>query len=394
LIELNPRDSRAFHRLISVYIRMQRYHDAIACCQLALDIDGRSLTAHYNLGVANLSLNRDNEALNNFVKTVEIDPKNQWAQINIAHILLKQGLFEQGWRQYEWRKAFYERKTNDLAAVYPEWTGQALAGKNLLIWADQGLGDIVMYAGFISRLTALGCRLSILAEPRLQCLFERSFELLHFYPEVITPQQQASHKIDYQIPFSGLAARFIGTFADFSDPTTYLIADKDRSEQIRAELIEQYGRKKIIGFSWRGGLAETRKYARHIPIEQWRALLSRNDFLFINLQYNSTQHERSLLQSYGGVNIKLDQKQDIDGVAATLKAVDLFISMDNSTAHLAGALGVPVWNLLPFSSEWRWFLDNEKTYWYQNMRLLRQQVVDSWKQSLAAIEQTLTEDTD
>ncbi|MBL4828134.1 MAG: hypothetical protein JKY66_10580 [Spongiibacteraceae bacterium] len=390
LIEHVPGDIRAYHRLITVYIRTQRYHDAIACCQLALNIDARSVTALYNFGVANVSLNRESEALEKFNKTLEIAPDNHWAHLQIAQIQLKQGNFTQGWQQYEWRKVIYQKKANDLATVYPEWTGQNLEGKSILVWADQGLGDIIMYAGFFKQLLRLGCTLSVMAEPRLKNIFERSFSIQYFYPELITSEQQIKHRIDYQIPISGLGARFVHSFSDFSAQDSYLRVDQTRSEKIKNTLMQQASGKRLVGLSWRGGVVDTRKHARCIPLEKWRFLFKRKDCVFVNLQYDSNTHESSQFSQWGGINLDLNHKQDIDGVASALNTIDLLISVDNSSAHFAGALGTEVWNLLPYSGEWRWFLDSEKSYWYQSMRLFRQKTPDDWAYSLASIYQALT----
>lgn len=390
LAEQVPSDIRVFHRLISVYIRMQRYHDAIACCQLALKIDANSLTAHYNMGIANASLNRHQQALASFMTTVKLDPNNQWAHIHIAQQLLKQGDFELGWRQYQWRKAFYPPVANDLAAVYPQWDGQPISGKSLLVWADQGLGDIVMFASLLPKLQALGCRLSVMAEARLKALFERSFTLQAFYPQSISADQQQTDSIDYQIPISELGARFIHDFADFPQMDHYLQCDRARSLQFKQILEKKHGKKCKVAFSWRGGLNETRKFARHIALPLWQPLLCRTDCVFINLQYDSKAEECRWIESAGGDNVTIDLRQDVDGVAALLTAVDLLISVDNSTAHLAGALGVPVWNLLPYAGEWRWFSDDKRSIWYPSMRLWRQHTINDWQTLLADINDNLS----
>ncbi|MEE8058862.1 MAG: hypothetical protein V3T17_13670 [Pseudomonadales bacterium] len=390
LINNSPGNIHPFHCLITVYIRMRRYHDAVACCQLALEINAASLTAHYNLGVAQLALNNLEQAFNSFKNTIELDPDNQWAHINLAHLMLMLGHFDMGWQHYEWRKAFYEKKSNDLALVYPPWQGEDLNGKHLLIWAEQGLGDIIMFSSLINRVLEQGCELSVLAELRLKSLFIRSFPLKHFYPLIITEDQQQHHKIDYQLPFSGLGSHTIHTFEDFGDGSSYFEADKAKAKKFREFLSTKYAGKRLIGFSWRGGITETRKYARNIPLDQWQPLISRDDCLFINLQYDSTAEEDSVVEAMGGINPNFDRRDDIEGLAAYLKALDLLISVDNSTVHLAGALGTPVWNLLPFAGEWRWFLEPEQCYWYQSMCLFRQREVDNWTGSLKAVASALT----
>ncbi len=148
---------------------------------------------------------------------------------------------------------------------------------------------------------------------------------------------------------------------------------------------DKYPGKKIIGFSWRGGSAATRKFSRNIELDVWAEFFIREDCQFVNLQYDTTDSERKKLEAMGVVTPDFNLKDDIDEMASCLQSLDLLISMDNTTVHLAGALGTKVWNIIPFSAEWRWFMEDEKSFWYKSMRLFRNKELSSWDECLSHV---------
>ena len=371
--------------LSEVYYKMVRYHDALACSQLAIEQNPASEIGYYNLGLCHMALGQFQQAVQQLEKTIQINPQHSGAHINLAHIMLKLGHFSAGWKHNEWRFAD-QRKVRRLDSPVTPWQGQALAGKRILLWSDQGLGDQIMYSSLLPRLTTLGAIVSVFADPRLELLFQRSFTLERFHSNDEEGLSAISAStFDYQLSLGSLPAHFLHNFDCFGAGDAFLQANTDKVEAIRNDLVKKFPGKKLVGFGWRGGAAHTRGHARNIGLSNCDLLLARSDCQFINLQYDCSEEEFAYLSSKDVFTPDLDCRNDIEGLASYLKAIDLFISADNSTVHLAGALGVKVWNILPFDSEWRWFLESEKAYWYKSMSLFRQFEIGYWARCLEDI---------
>ena len=182
-----------------------------------------------------------------------------------------------------------------------------------------------------------------------------------------------------------LPAFFLRNFDDFGAGEPFLKIDGTLCEELSQDLSSRFPNKKLIGFGWRGGIAATRDHARYIDLDLWRDMFAREDCQFINFQYDSTAEEKSLLSEYGVYTPDVDLKLDIDVVLSFMKALDLYITADNTNAHLAGAIGLPVWNLIPMAAEWRWFLERDDSPWYQSMRLFRNAQLDSWSQCMELV---------
>lgn len=366
--------------LSEVYYKQNRYHDAMASSQMAVELEPDNPKGYYFTGLVHVALNNFTEAVQFLKKTIEMEPEHPGAHINLAQIMLKLGFFDEGWQHHEWRFFDPKGQINKITFPFPQWRGSDLKGKSLLVWVDQGLGDQMMAATFFNRLLDAGCRLSVMADARLESLFNNSFNLEAFFPFNESGLKKINNQVfDFHISMGTLPAYFIHCFEDFSGEA-FLKPDPDKVMRIREKLKADYPEKMLIGFGWRGGLSATRKYARNIVLSNWRQVLSRPDCQFINFQYDSTKEEADIVASYGGISPDIDTRNDIDNLAAYIAALDLFISADNSNVHLAGAIGTPVWNLVPFSGEWRWFLDETNSYWYDSMTLQRQVSMDSWEE--------------
>ncbi len=374
-----------------LYFKMNRYHDGVATAKIAVELDPNSADANYNAGILCMAANQFNDSVAFLKRVIELDPKHHGAHINLAHIMLKLGMFDIGWQHNEWRFNNPDSNINDLQFPYPKWKGEPVAGKKMVLWTDQGLGDQVMCAFVINKLAAAGCRLSVLADWRLEKIFTENFQIETFYPAV--PDQDITIKgaHDFNISFGSVLAFFLRSFEDFGNGDAYIKADSTKVAAYRERLTGLYPGKKLVALGWRGGISSTRKQARLIGLDQWQTILARDDCQLFNLQYDTTEEEKQWLAEHGVVTPDFDLKDDIDEMFEFLSAIDLFISSDNSTVHFAGALGVKVWVLLPFASEWRWFMEEEKAWWYNSMRLFKNAEIDTWGQCLEKVNQALTD---
>ena len=336
----------------------------------AIDINNASPIGHQNLGTLLNNLGQCQEAERHFDRALEHNPVFAEARWKRALVLLRQGRFEEGWAEYEWR--FYANsflKNNPpVVASYPKWDGSPLADKCLLITPEQGVGDEIMFASRFRDAIEQARTCYIACDGRLEPLFGRSFP----GARVVPTGTAELGPVDYRVS-AGSLGRHLG---ERQGPGgAYLLPNAEVAAQWKERLASQ-NKRMNIGVSWTGGKERRAIAARTIPLDAWTGILDREDVNFINLQYGSHERElerfhargRGRLESLDGV----DPLKELDDFAALVASLDLVITIDNSTAHLAGALGTPVWVLLPCSADWRWLLDREDSVWYDSARLFRQ----------------------
>jgi ADP-heptose:LPS heptosyltransferase len=172
----------------------------------------------------------------------------------------------------------------------------------------------------------------------------------------------------------------------------YFVADSASTEKWR-ERFATLGEGLKVGISWRGGKDESVRRARSTNFEQWLGLLNTSSAHFVNLQYGATEGELAEANRTTGVRVHhwsdSDPLRDLDDFAAQIAALDLVISVDNSTAHLAGALGKATWALLPFAADWRWLIDRDDSVWYRSVRLFRQERAGDWRPVFRRVKEAL-----
>jgi tetratricopeptide (TPR) repeat protein len=379
--------------LSCLYLKMNRFHDGIACSQLAIETNPNSELGYYNLGaILHLSGNYA-DSVKYFEKAYELSPGNTEVLLSLGSLYLKAGNFKQGWQCFEKRWEITKFK-NGMNIPLPLWQGEPLEGKGILVWSKEGLGDHIMYASLFQKIIDMGGQLSLISNDRLKNIFCNSIPIINYFEYSNDDRKlDISGCFDYHAPMESLGVYLIQSVDDFGEGRAYLKADIELTTVYAQQLYKQFPGKKLIGFTWRGGLSDTRKYARDTGLHHWKCMMSNPDYQFINLQYNCDKEDIDLVEQFGGYTSELDCKNDMDGMAAMIGALDLVISADNTTVHLAGALGAPVWNLVPFSSDWRWFFEEEKSYWYSSMRLFHQQKPSEWKGCLDMVEKALSSES-
>ncbi|SMF40754.1 Flp pilus assembly protein TadD, contains TPR repeats [Tistlia consotensis] len=263
----------------------------------------------------------------------------------------------------------------------PHWQGESLAGRRLLLWGEQGIGDEVMFARLLPRALADAGSVAVECDPRLVPLYRRSFPGLACLPR--GEAEVPAEAFDLQAPLGDLAARWLTGFEAFGDGAAYLEADPSRREALRRRLDDA---RPLVGLAWRSG-NPANGAARTPPLEAWKPLLARRDLRFVALQYGDIGEDLAAFRALGGeVELfdGLDLRDDLEGLAALIAALDGVVTIDNATLHVAGALGVPTLGLLPFGPNWRWFEGHgNRTPWYGSVRLLRQTSPGDWAPPLA-----------
>jgi hypothetical protein len=294
-----------------------------------------------------------------------------------ASVLLLQGDFAAGWQGSERRWETKDHDTPQRHYPWPRWKGEHLASGQLLLWGEQGIGDEIMFAGLIPDAIRSGNRCVLDCDARRKPLFSRSFPGV----DVVTG---VAH-----LPSGSLPGLFRTSSAAFAATTSpYLVADPLAQARFRARYDD--GRK-LVGLAWHTKNKNTGRM-RSIDLSLLASLLNRPGIQWVSLQYGDYD---SLEEQVTAANVpiliddEVDQLANIDDFAAQIAAMDLVITIDNSTAHLAGALGVPTWVLLPFVPDWRWLQTRDDSPWYPTIRLFRQTKLEDWRSVVQRVESAL-----
>ena len=315
-------------------------------------------------------------------KAIGINPEYAEAHNNLGLALLLKGDFVQGWSEYEWRLKCSAFEIHDRNFPQPCWEGSDINKKFMLIWGEQGVGDQIMFASLLSRFQQQAQRVFVEIQRRLVPLFKRSFPEVSFFSIQDPPNSRLlDRSIHYQLPMGSLAQWLLPNEESFPKSYSYLKANADNTRKLKAKYQQLANGKLLIGISWQS----VNKYIgkpKSTSLIQWRDLLSQKGCFFVNLQYSDVKIEIDAFTNQTGLSIYRDEDIDslksLDDFASQVAALDLVISIDNSTVHVAGALGRSVWTLLQYAPDWRWQLDRSDTPWYPSMTLYRQPVLGDW----------------
>lgn len=389
--------SQVLTLLAQLYFKQARYHDAIGCYQIGLELTPGNRTQLFNIAGALEHVGRYTDAFSYYKRVLEIDPHHAGTHNNTAILMLRLGDFENGWKHHEWRWPATQSDYEHHFSI-PRWQGEPLTGKRLLVWAEQGIGDHIMYGSMINELRELGGELHVEIYARLDQLFERSFSGVNFLRRELlgedfiggqTVFKQSWPQVDYQIPMASLGAILRTSLASFGSGAPYLAADAQLSTELKAKYQDLFPGKRLIGLSWRGGKTLfTERQGRRVRFDDLARLAALENVQFIDLQYDSTREDVAALQA-AGLPIYHDDDIDptglLDPQAAQIKALDAVISIDNTTVHLGGALGVPTYVMVQLNPNWRWGLNEGTSYWYNSVKLFRNSTITDWKDPLERI---------
>ena len=311
------------------------------------------------------------------------DPGDQEAMLNRSLALLKQGRFAEAWPGYESRKSSH---SNYLPRPYdgPEWHGETLNGKTVLVCDEQGLGDEIMFASCIPDLMQRAEHCVIECSPRLELLFRRSFPAATVLG---VPQSGRStallgtvRPIDYIADAGSLPGFFRRHACDFPRHQGYLRADDQRIRHWRTKM-DALGAGLKVGVAWRGGAVSTRRALRSMDLADLLPVLKTPDMHFVSLQHDADEAEISAIAGDAGVVMHQwpDALREFDETAALICALDLVVTVCTATVHLAGALGRRTWVMVPAIAEWRYLENGASMPWYPAVRMYRQRQAGTWR---------------
>jgi tetratricopeptide (TPR) repeat protein len=387
-LAIKPDYAEVYYNLGTACRDQDKLDQAVTHFQEALTIHPKYAEAYYNLGNVLREQGKLEDALAKYKKALMLRPHYEKAGFAEALVQLLKGDFATGWQNFERRWQSTDHDTPKRAYQEPAWVGEKLSSGGLLLWGEQGIGDEIMFAGVMPDVIRTGNRCILDCDARLKALFTRSFPGVNVFPGC-GPGSHPELEIVSQLPIGSLPGLFRSVSSAFAATTSpYLIANPAARKRLRARYAD--GRR-LMGLAWYTKNSKTGRL-RSIDLSLLAPLFGRPDIRWISLQYGDPgmlEDQASAANVPILIDRTVDQLSDLDIFAAQIAAMDLVITIDNSTAHLAGALGVPVWVLLPFAPDWRWLLDREDCLWYPTMRLFRQTELGNWQSVVERVRSSL-----
>jgi tetratricopeptide (TPR) repeat protein len=348
----------------------------------ALTKDRRSASAFNNYGNVLRELGDPVGAMPFLQRSIQLAPTHPTAQFNLAVAYLLAGDYARGWPQYESRWN-YEHLAGALPTYsQPRWTGQDIKDKTVLVVGEQGHGDNIQFVRFIGDIVSRGAQVVLTLNSSLRPLI-----LGPSIPTILV-EGDPLPEFDYWIPIMSIPGVIGSTVENIANVQYYLTADTQLQKQWQTVL----GHKKRlrVGFCWSGRRDTWINRHKAMPFETMLALVRRNpEYEWVNLQCDCTAEEEAELVA-AGVRAYPGAIQNFADSAALLMHMDVVLSVDTAVAHLAGALGRPVWIMLSqYALDWRWLLDRDSSPWYSTARLFRQPKMGDWKSVTDKIHQYL-----
>ncbi len=370
VLAIEPRHAGALNNLGSALNDAGRLAESLVRLYKFLEVQPGSVEGLCNVGNALRRMGRFGEAIEYYERALLLRPSHE-ARFSLSLCLLGLGRLDRAWAEYGERF----RKENDPVPLrpfpYPWWQGEALAGKTLLVWGEQGVGDEILFSEVLGDAIRGGARVLVECEPRLVSLFARSFPEAEVFGKTERPDtrlQQAG--VDYQIPMGSLARWYRSTVERFPRQEGCLKPDPQRSAHWK-DWLDTLGPGPKVGIGWRSMLRRLDRDSYYTELSQWDEILKTPGVVFVNLQYGDCREELEQARRLFGVEIHqasgLNLKDQLDDAAALTRALDLVIAPNTSVFAMAGAVGVPTW-LLNLDSDWT-MLGTDFIPWFPSVKV-------------------------
>lgn len=377
-ILLHPTHSGAYCNRGATLINLLRHSEALESLDKAIVLDPHDANAYNNRGNALGNLMRHREAIESYEKAISLKPDYASAHLNQALYSLLIGDFASGWPQHEWR--WKEELAKKFARHFSEplWLGkESLNGRTILLHAEQGLGDTLQFCRYAHHVSELGAKVILEVPDALRAALKELHGVSH-----LVSKGSLLPVFDIHCPLLSLPLAFKTELATIPNSGKYLSADPRKVEV----WINRLGpkNKPRVGLVWSGSTTHRNDENRSLPLTELIPHLP-GGMDYVCLQKEIRQTDLDALIGYSNIRVVNETIEDFSDTAALCELVDVVISVDTSVAHLAGALGRPVWIALPFSPDWRWMLEREDSPWYSSAKLYRQQKPGDWESTVSRI---------
>jgi tetratricopeptide (TPR) repeat protein len=356
---------------------------AEAAFRRAIAIRPNYAGAHTNLGACLREQGRLDEAIASCRRAISFQPDLALAHFNLAMSLLADSDLAAGWEEYEWRWKCRDFPSKERGFAQPQWDGGDLENRTLLLHAEQGFGDSIQFIRYLPAVVQHGGSIIVECQPELHRLLEGSFSRCQ-----IIPRGQPLPAFDLHCPLLTLPRIFKTTLASIPAEVPYLIADPILIDLWRSKLNSSEAGLKI-GLAWAGNPTFSSDPTRSLSLDRLAPLAEVRGAIFYSLQKGYAAPQAARLPAGLRLIDLSPELHDFADTAAVISLMDLVITTDTSVAHLAGALGAPVWTLLRFAPDWRWQMVGEYCPWYPSMRLFRQSTKDDWEEVIQRVAQVL-----
>ena len=377
--KIKPNAVEIKSNLAFLYNDIGELETAISIYKDALYLKPNNEIIWTNLGISYLGNSENNLAIKAFRKAILIDPNLLVAKRNLALALLQKGSYEEGWKYFEMRSLRPHSNPKHLE----KWNGDLDSKENLLIITEQGYGDTILFMRYLPYLRELGMNITFFAQEKLHGLIKYS----KIDSKPLKPSEIKKFRKGVWIPLLSIPG-----ILKVSSQNVLCIEPYVRVKELDIKRWNKKIKKEskpIVGINWQGDITHETFFSRRgIPLEEFSILLKENDFNFLSLQKGYGSEE---LKNCSFKNYFIECQDDINNTwdfletASIIECCDLIITNDTSVAHLAGAIGKPVWLLLRKVPEWRWGLYGEKTFWYKTLRLFRQKHLNNWQELLLRV---------
>ncbi len=401
ILKRSPDDVLAWKNLGNALLKQARFAEAITCYQQALTLDPTYAVASYNLGVVFHEQRQYTEAIVHYQHAIQLDPTDAAPHVNLAVILeeqgrfaasllhyqqaatldpecaeihwnqalilLRQGDWQHGWEKYEWRWRLSDARVRSFPQ--PRWDGTELNGKTILLYTEQGFGDTIQFIRYAPLVVQRGGRVIVECPAPLLRLLGTMTEI-----EQLIPMGDELPAFDVQLPLLSLPQLLDTTPTTIPAAVPYLFPPDTTDVTLKTDPNTRLK----VGLVWSGKLSYEKNHYRSFSVDLFSELFNVPGVAFYSLQKGDPESQLTALPSHLPLQNLSPQLQDFADTAAAIEQLDLVITVDTSVAHLAGALGRPVWVLLAYVADWRWFLDRPDSPWYPTMRLFRQASPGDW----------------
>lgn len=391
---LQPDNLHVMMDLANVYNMLDQYENALEWYQCIIQKNANAFSALYNFGFTLKKMGKLDRALEIYQQVLAKKPDYAPVHFSLSSIYLTLGDLEKGWAEYEWRwKAYSENPKKSNA---PEWKGESLDGKSILIYAEQGLGDTLQFIRYLKLLKE--------KYPDSRLVFETQASLTSLlkiqpYIDQVIPRRQHLPTCDYQIHVMSLPYVVRTRLETIPADIPYLAPDGQREAFWKEKVAQDTNFK--IGICWQGNAQYTTQSLRRAVAKKSLPLQAMEPLSKLpGVSIYSLQQVNGLEQipecTFKDSIVFFDEQFDTQhgafmDTAAVMKQLDVVISVDTGVCHLAAAMGVPTWILLPFPADWRWMLNRSDSPWYPSVRLFRQPSAEDWQTPLQEIVKAIQE---
>jgi Flp pilus assembly protein TadD len=382
-LALRPKYPEAHSNLGTALREQGQLDEAIGEFRLAIDQRPGFHEAHGHLGVALRDKGLLVEAMLAYHQALILRPDYAEAHHNLALLLLLRGDFVRGWKEFEWRwrcRQFLSPRRN---FEQPQWDGSDLGRRTILLHAEQGLGDTIQLARYVPLVAGRGGTVVFSGDPVLRRLLQGTAGIAHWVDsgDPLPP-------FDVHCPLFSLPLALGTTPQSIPRVEPNLRADSQATDRWQKELAND-GHRLKVGLAWAGRPTHANDRNRSLGLGAFAPLALARNVKFYSLQKGQASQQARTPPDGMELVDRTGELNDFADTAALIANLDLVISVDTAVVHLAGAMGKPVWTLLPFAPDWRWLMDREDSPWYPTMRLFRQPARGDWTSVMTRVAEAL-----